>query len=160
MVTLSSEERDERLKHHLMASKELHPALVSSETEYKVWKELYEVIFSLIFFRISCEICRLCITYSSFLTGPSETCGWITRFSFETKRSTMSSCSMHCSRVCNMLSTATYFEPCVSRVSTRYFIFSSSIWFECFRMFSDMREICSFFFLTWHLGEEYLMLLG
>ncbi|KAI3809821.1 hypothetical protein L1987_19421 [Smallanthus sonchifolius] len=31
MVTLSSEERDEILKHHLMASKELHPALISSE---------------------------------------------------------------------------------------------------------------------------------
>ncbi|KAA8536156.1 hypothetical protein F0562_028634 [Nyssa sinensis] len=31
MGTLSSEERDERLKHHLMASKELHPALISSE---------------------------------------------------------------------------------------------------------------------------------
>ncbi|KAI7757530.1 hypothetical protein M8C21_017076 [Ambrosia artemisiifolia] len=36
MMTLSSEERDERLKHHLMASKELHPALISSESEYKV----------------------------------------------------------------------------------------------------------------------------
>ncbi|KAK9053376.1 hypothetical protein SSX86_030009 [Deinandra increscens subsp. villosa] len=38
MVTLSSEERDERLKHHLMASKELHPALISSESEYKFLK--------------------------------------------------------------------------------------------------------------------------
>lgn len=37
MGTLSSEERDERLKHHLMASKELHPALISPESEYKVW---------------------------------------------------------------------------------------------------------------------------
>lgn len=36
MVTLSSEERDERLKHHLMASNELHPALLSPESEYKV----------------------------------------------------------------------------------------------------------------------------
>lgn len=36
MGTLSSEERDERLKHHLMVSKELHPALMSSESEYKV----------------------------------------------------------------------------------------------------------------------------
>ena len=36
MVTLSSEERDERLKHHLMASNELHPALISAESEYKV----------------------------------------------------------------------------------------------------------------------------
>lgn len=31
MGTLSSEERDERLKHHLLASKELHPALMSPE---------------------------------------------------------------------------------------------------------------------------------
>lgn len=36
MGTLSSEERDERLKHHLMASKELHPALISPECEHKV----------------------------------------------------------------------------------------------------------------------------
>lgn len=36
MGTLSSEERDERLKHHLLASKELHPALISPESEYKV----------------------------------------------------------------------------------------------------------------------------
>lgn len=36
MGTLSSEERDEKLKRHLMASKELHPALISSECEYKV----------------------------------------------------------------------------------------------------------------------------
>ncbi|KAI3786311.1 hypothetical protein L1987_39903 [Smallanthus sonchifolius] len=40
MVTLSSEERDERLKHHLMASKELHPALISSESEYKFLKRI------------------------------------------------------------------------------------------------------------------------
>lgn len=39
MGTLSSEEIDERLKHHLMASKELHPALMSPESEYKVWVE-------------------------------------------------------------------------------------------------------------------------
>ncbi|KAJ8644591.1 hypothetical protein MRB53_006339 [Persea americana] len=31
MGTLSSEERDERLRYHLIASKELHPALFSSE---------------------------------------------------------------------------------------------------------------------------------
>lgn len=36
MGTLSSEERDERLKYHLLASKELHPALISPESEYKV----------------------------------------------------------------------------------------------------------------------------
>ncbi|KAL6573691.1 hypothetical protein OROHE_002150 [Orobanche hederae] len=40
MGTLSSQERDQRLKHHLMASKELHPALVSSECEYKVIQQL------------------------------------------------------------------------------------------------------------------------
>ncbi|KAK4401599.1 hypothetical protein Sango_0900600 [Sesamum angolense] len=40
MGTLSSEERDERLKHHLLASKELHPALISPECEYKVLQRL------------------------------------------------------------------------------------------------------------------------
>ncbi|XVF45206.1 hypothetical protein PTKIN_Ptkin02bG0186400 [Pterospermum kingtungense] len=40
VVTLSSEERDERLKHHLMVSEELHPALVSPESEYKVIQRL------------------------------------------------------------------------------------------------------------------------
>ncbi|KAG8364285.1 hypothetical protein BUALT_Bualt19G0112500 [Buddleja alternifolia] len=40
MVTLSSEERDERLKHQLMAFKRLHPALISPECEYKVIQRL------------------------------------------------------------------------------------------------------------------------
>ncbi|KAF6160585.1 hypothetical protein GIB67_019525 [Kingdonia uniflora] len=40
MGTLSLEERDERLKHHLVASKELHPALISPESEYKVLQRL------------------------------------------------------------------------------------------------------------------------
>ncbi|KAL0348378.1 UNVERIFIED_CONTAM: hypothetical protein Sangu_1065600 [Sesamum angustifolium] len=40
MGTLSSEERDERLKQHLLASEELHPALISSECEYKVIQQL------------------------------------------------------------------------------------------------------------------------
>ncbi|CAJ2674248.1 unnamed protein product [Trifolium pratense] len=40
MLTLSSEERDERLKFHLMNSKELHPALISPESEYKVLQKL------------------------------------------------------------------------------------------------------------------------
>ncbi|XP_019170179.1 PREDICTED: uncharacterized protein LOC109165730 isoform X2 [Ipomoea nil] len=40
MGTLSSEERDERLKHHLLASQELHPALISPECEYKVLQRL------------------------------------------------------------------------------------------------------------------------
>ncbi|XP_076935460.1 uncharacterized protein LOC143602127 [Bidens hawaiensis] len=46
MVTLSSEERDERLKHHLMASKELHPALISSESEYKYLKRIMGALLS------------------------------------------------------------------------------------------------------------------
>ena len=36
MKTLSSEERDDRLKYHLMASGELYPALISPESEYNV----------------------------------------------------------------------------------------------------------------------------
>ncbi|XAR72864.1 hypothetical protein NMG60_11019645 [Bertholletia excelsa] len=40
MGTLSSEERDERLRHHLMVSKELHPALISPECEYKFLQHL------------------------------------------------------------------------------------------------------------------------
>ncbi|XP_050364407.1 uncharacterized protein LOC126783064 [Argentina anserina] len=40
MKTLSSKERDERLKHHLMASKDLHPALISPESEYKFLQRL------------------------------------------------------------------------------------------------------------------------
>ncbi|MED6192844.1 hypothetical protein PIB30_013733 [Stylosanthes scabra] len=40
MLTLSSEERDERLKLHLLNSKELHPALISPESEYKVLQRL------------------------------------------------------------------------------------------------------------------------
>ncbi|KAK7407740.1 hypothetical protein VNO78_09785 [Psophocarpus tetragonolobus] len=40
MLTLSSEERDERLKFHLLNSKELHPALISPESEYKVLQKL------------------------------------------------------------------------------------------------------------------------
>ncbi|CAA2990134.1 sorting nexin-14 [Olea europaea subsp. europaea] len=40
MGILSSEERDERLKHHLLASKQLHPALISPESEYKFLQQL------------------------------------------------------------------------------------------------------------------------
>lgn len=40
MAILSSEERDERLKYYLAASKELHPALVSPEAECKVLQRL------------------------------------------------------------------------------------------------------------------------
>ncbi|KAJ0834471.1 putative Phox-associated domain-containing protein [Helianthus annuus] len=46
MVTLSAEERDERLKRHLMASKELHPALISSESEYKFLKRIMGAVLA------------------------------------------------------------------------------------------------------------------
>ncbi|CAM8977284.1 unnamed protein product [Rhodiola kirilowii] len=48
MGILSSEERDERLKHHLMASKELHPALISPECEYKVLQRLIEGVLAVV----------------------------------------------------------------------------------------------------------------
>ncbi|XP_052201840.1 uncharacterized protein LOC127807780 [Diospyros lotus] len=40
MGTLSSKERDDRLRHHLEASRELHPACLSPESEYKVLQHL------------------------------------------------------------------------------------------------------------------------
>ncbi|KAL3580572.1 hypothetical protein D5086_018407 [Populus alba] len=48
MATLSTEERDERLKHHLIASKELHPALISPESEYKVLQELIGGVLAIV----------------------------------------------------------------------------------------------------------------
>ncbi|KAJ4827426.1 hypothetical protein Tsubulata_011077 [Turnera subulata] len=48
MMTLSTEERDERLKHHLMASKDLHPALISPESEYKVLQRLVGAILAVV----------------------------------------------------------------------------------------------------------------
>jgi sorting nexin-13 len=48
MKTLSSEERDERLKYHLMASGELYPALVSPESEYKVLQKIVAGILSVV----------------------------------------------------------------------------------------------------------------
>ncbi|KAL3730589.1 hypothetical protein ACJRO7_027589 [Eucalyptus globulus] len=48
MGTLSSEERDERLNLHLLASKELHPALVSPESEYKVLQRLMGGVITLV----------------------------------------------------------------------------------------------------------------
>ncbi|KAI8015385.1 Sorting nexin-16 [Camellia lanceoleosa] len=48
MGTLSSEERDERLKHHLMASKELHPALISRECEYKVLQRFMGAVLAVV----------------------------------------------------------------------------------------------------------------
>jgi sorting nexin-13 len=43
MGALSSEERDERLKQHLIVSQELHPALLSSEHEYKVRANTFSI---------------------------------------------------------------------------------------------------------------------
>ncbi|XP_057497170.1 uncharacterized protein LOC130781836 isoform X1 [Actinidia eriantha] len=48
MGTLSLEERDERFKHHLMASKELHPALISPECEYKVLQRIIGGLLALV----------------------------------------------------------------------------------------------------------------
>ncbi|KAG4114121.1 hypothetical protein ERO13_D12G026600v2 [Gossypium hirsutum] len=48
MATLSSEERDKRLKHHLMVSGELHPALLSSESEYKVIQQLFGGVLAVV----------------------------------------------------------------------------------------------------------------
>uniref|UniRef100_A0A6N2MV34 PX domain-containing protein n=1 Tax=Salix viminalis TaxID=40686 RepID=A0A6N2MV34_SALVM len=48
MATLSTEERDERLKHHLIASKELHPALISPESEYKVLQQLVGGVLAIV----------------------------------------------------------------------------------------------------------------
>ncbi|XWS67976.1 hypothetical protein CRYUN_Cryun04dG0050600 [Craigia yunnanensis] len=48
METLSSEERDERLKHHLVVSEELHPALISPESEYKVIQRLIGGVLAIV----------------------------------------------------------------------------------------------------------------
>ncbi|XP_021896635.1 uncharacterized protein LOC110813701 [Carica papaya] len=48
MKTLSSEERDDRLKYHLIVSKELHPALMSPESEYKVLQRLISGVLSVV----------------------------------------------------------------------------------------------------------------
>ncbi|XP_010548043.1 PREDICTED: uncharacterized protein LOC104819594 isoform X2 [Tarenaya hassleriana] len=48
MKTLSSEERNERLKYHLTASGELYPALVSTECEYKVLQQIVAGILSVV----------------------------------------------------------------------------------------------------------------
>ncbi|GLT63693.1 hypothetical protein SLA2020_362370 [Shorea laevis] len=48
MGTLSSEERDERLKHHLMVSEVLHPALISPESEYKFLQRLIGGVLAIV----------------------------------------------------------------------------------------------------------------
>ncbi|KAL0717160.1 hypothetical protein Bca4012_066482 [Brassica carinata] len=46
--TLSSEDRDEKLKYHLMDSRELYPALISKENEYKILKKIVAGILSVV----------------------------------------------------------------------------------------------------------------
>ncbi|KAL5984845.1 hypothetical protein ACLOJK_038681 [Asimina triloba] len=48
MGMLSSDERDERLRYHLTASKELHPALLSPESEYKVLQRLVAGVLAVV----------------------------------------------------------------------------------------------------------------
>ncbi|XP_020245741.1 uncharacterized protein LOC109823779 isoform X1 [Asparagus officinalis] len=48
MGTLSFEERDERLKRHLVVSKELHPALVSPECEHKFLQRIVGGILAVV----------------------------------------------------------------------------------------------------------------
>ena len=56
--SLSFEERDEKLKHAMMSSHELHPALVSPEAEYKVLKRLTGGVVALVLKRQDAE-CRV-----------------------------------------------------------------------------------------------------
>ncbi|KAL0717153.1 hypothetical protein Bca4012_066475 [Brassica carinata] len=46
--TLSSEDRDEKLKYHLMDSRELYPALISKENEYKILQKIVAGILSVV----------------------------------------------------------------------------------------------------------------
>lgn len=94
MRTLSSEERDERLKYHLTASKELHPALISPESEYKVWLEssintLIYLDFFLFVVRLK-NLCRLS------LSGSSAHNEWSANGSAKTARSSLPHCSDNC----------------------------------------------------------------
>lgn len=56
--SLSTEERDEKLKQSMMASRELHPALISPEAEYQVLKRLTGGIVALVLKRQDAR-CRL-----------------------------------------------------------------------------------------------------
>ncbi|KAG5076163.1 hypothetical protein JHK82_054858 [Glycine max] len=60
MLTLSSEERDERLKFHLLNSKELHPALISPESEYKVLQRLMSGLLATVIRKreVQCPVIR------------------------------------------------------------------------------------------------------
>jgi len=79
LVTLSSEERDEQLKQQLLASNDLHPALVSAETEHKVWMVFYEAICFPNVLHLLLNLLLAC----PHDTGSSTAHGWITRLSSE-----------------------------------------------------------------------------
>ncbi|XP_061376324.1 uncharacterized protein LOC133318351 [Gastrolobium bilobum] len=60
MLTLSSQERDERLKFHLLNSKELHPALISPDSEYKVLQRLMSGVLATVLRKpdVQCPVIR------------------------------------------------------------------------------------------------------
>ncbi|CAK9223803.1 unnamed protein product [Sphagnum troendelagicum] len=60
MASLSVEERDEKLKEAMLVSRELHPALISHESEYKVLKQLVGGVVALVLRRedLRCRLLR------------------------------------------------------------------------------------------------------
>jgi sorting nexin-13 len=60
MASLSVEERDEKLKEAMLVSRELHPALISHESEYKVLKRLVGGVVALVLRRedLRCRLLR------------------------------------------------------------------------------------------------------
>ncbi|XP_031482678.1 uncharacterized protein LOC116252506 isoform X2 [Nymphaea colorata] len=48
LSTLSLDARDEKLRRHLFASKELHPALISPECEYKVLQQMMGAVLAVV----------------------------------------------------------------------------------------------------------------
>ncbi|CAM6069457.1 unnamed protein product, partial [Sphagnum tenellum] len=58
MASLSTEERDEKLKEAMLVARELHPALISPEAEYKVLKRLMGGVVALVLRREDLR-CRL-----------------------------------------------------------------------------------------------------
>jgi sorting nexin-13 len=58
MASLSTEERDEKLKEAMLVARELHPALISPEAEYKVLKRLMGAVVALVLRREDLR-CRL-----------------------------------------------------------------------------------------------------
>ncbi|GAU30365.1 hypothetical protein TSUD_57760 [Trifolium subterraneum] len=60
MKTLSSEERDDSLKFHLLNSKELYPALISPESKYKVLQRLMSALLATVLRQreVQCPVIR------------------------------------------------------------------------------------------------------